>query len=571
MNRTESLFSCRYIFLIVLLLALIGQLCGQYVEIGYAEGLASGLPIRPFAQYSYTQQLFEAGEIGFQGSIIKLSFHYQVSSSNFYQGNKNWRIFLGHSSSDALEDWVDAEDLTEVFSGDLALDWFLGGLPGSSWLQIPLQIPFEYDGTSNLLLAIDENSVGSSSSSDGFYSWPTGQNRALRFISNSLNPDPFAPPQDPRNLQELNHLRLYFEEAVQIEAPKHLYGYYTGQKARLFWREPLHNQPLHYRINRDGIEVGTSVLPTYDDYGAEPGYIYHYTVQAFYGSLGYSVPSNAYYLGIEDDAAPCLLFESFEDCPSFSQQTADFINLDRDEAGTWGFSEIDFPGEGSAMGWLVFAPEECIPPLQIGSYISGAKFLVSLCNTLPPNDDWLISPKLRPGQNGKLSFYAGRLSPEYGAERMRVLYSFGSSDPEDFIPLHPEPYIAVQSEWEEYSFDLSLFEGLDIRLAINGVSLDAYALCIDHLQISGFGAELGLEDELAPLIHPYPNPSRGAFRLKSEEYFKLSLYNLKGQKLYQSGLKREFDSAALNLKAGLYLLKVESGGQTHYFKQIVLP
>lgn len=557
--------------LFLLFLTLFSPLFAQHIEVGYAGILDTGLPIEPQARFSYSQQIIYPAEIGFQGTITKISFHYRFVSQTFFDSNRDWRIFLAHTDQDVLTDWINAAELDLVFDAQLQQEWFLGGLSGEGWLQIPLNLPFDYDGARNLIIAVDQNTNLLGHSSDDFYAWNCVGNRARKFISLSENPDPYAPPESGSFLQAVNHLRLTFSGGTQSQAPRHLYGYATGQSNRLFWTPPPDAQPLRYIINRDGQNLATTTDSHFEDHMVAPQTDYLYSVQAELSAGTISPPSSPYLITTPAAGISSILFESFENRPAFSTELGSFINLDLDASPNWAFPDTDFPGEGEALGWMVFSPERCTPPLEMPSYVSGAQFLISMACMQPPNNDWLISPSFFPGEQAKLVFLAGRLSNAYGSERIRVLISTTGAQPSDFFPLHAASYLIVENAWQEFEFDLSAFAEQDVRFAINCCSLDAHALYIDHIQVFGSGGYLGISDSTPAFARPYPNPARHGFTFKDSDLFDISIYNLRGQKIHGEKRVREFDGGKLDLSPGIYLLKVESQDRAHTFRQVILP
>lgn len=553
------------------ILAGFSALFAQHIEIGYADIINTGLPIEPMARYSYSQQILYPGDIAYNGQITKISFHYQISSQNFLEANKDWRIFIGHCTQNIITDWIDVSAMSQVFNGSLQEEWFLGGMTGNGWLQIPLDNSFFYNGNSNLLIAVSEHNSSIGNNSDDFLSWPVTNNRARKYVSMSDNPDPYNPPSTGSAVNALNHLRLHFSDDVSTRIPQALYGYAQGESNKLFWKAPSGDAPQYYTINRNGQNIGSSTDCDFEDLEVLPDTNYLYSVQAFYTHEGLSPASPPYLIHTPEKGISCILFESFEDYSPFCIDLDPYLNLDLDGAANWGFADIDFPHEGEALGWMVFSPEDCTPPLAMPSYVSGEQFLMSLSSTQPPNNDWLISPVFSFKDQGKLSFFAGRLSNAYGAERIRVLISNTGSSPQDFVPLHSASYLLVENSWQEFEFDISPYSNQEIRFALNCCSLDALALYVDHIQIFGKSKEVSIEDETLAPLRPYPNPARDYFTMEHKDYFELGIYNLRGQRIYKErGIKR-FDSRSLKLSPGIYFLKVTSQEQSQVFRQVIVP
>ncbi|MDY0152777.1 MAG: hypothetical protein RBS43_10930, partial [Candidatus Cloacimonas sp.] len=179
---------------LLLVVALLLPLFAETIAIGNGNVLNQGLPIEPIARYSYSQQLFLASEIGLSGLIDSLSFKYSETSNLFFEGIKEWKIWLGHSSRMVMGSWMPLDSLYLVYNGMLSPSYFDGGLPGNGWLHIPLQQSFYYNGNANLVLAVDENTYEYGSSSDDFICTNVSQQRAIQFQSQTTNPNPAEPP-----------------------------------------------------------------------------------------------------------------------------------------------------------------------------------------------------------------------------------------------------------------------------------------------------------------------------------------------------------------------------------------
>ncbi len=116
-----------------------------------------------------------------------------------------------------------------------------------------------------------------------------------------------------------------------------------------------------------------------------------------------------------------------------------------------------------------------------GEAHSGKKVLGALSSMDMPNDDWLISPRLN-GAAQTVEFYAKSMTVDGVApERMRVLYSTGSTEPEEFVVLHTSEYIELPDAWTCYRYVLP--EGARY-FAINCVSNDSFVLMVDDLRFN---------------------------------------------------------------------------------------
>lgn len=134
----------------------------SYVQIGTGSSESSNLPIHPFYNYGYSQQIYMSYE--FDGSHTIYSISYYCTSSIEFE--KPVKIYMGHISAEEFTgqyDWIPASQLTLVYDGMLEVTNM------NDWLLIPLDTPFEYNGTDNLVIAVDDNSGAYYSDNSTFF------------------------------------------------------------------------------------------------------------------------------------------------------------------------------------------------------------------------------------------------------------------------------------------------------------------------------------------------------------------------------------------------------------------
>jgi|GEM_PF-2598854 len=159
-------------------------------QIGSGTSTSSRYPIYSCYGYNYSQQIYYQTEIGFSGLIEKVRFYYNsggTTTSNW----DDWVIYMGHTSKTSFtssSDWVPFSDLTQVFDGQISN----AGAAGT-WIEITLDVPFSYNGTDNLVIAVDENSPSWSCTAT-WLAYSPGQNRSILYYSDGTNPDPVSPP-----------------------------------------------------------------------------------------------------------------------------------------------------------------------------------------------------------------------------------------------------------------------------------------------------------------------------------------------------------------------------------------
>ena len=165
--------------------AIFSKPAGGDLTIGSGTSTNAYLPTYAWYKQSFSQQIYTSSEVGGAGTITKVAFKVSNSKST----TRTIEIYMSHttkSSFSSNSDWVSQSTSYRVFSGSVNFE-------ASGWTTITLDTPFEYNGTSNLLLSVDDNTgsyVSSSSNSPQFYVYSTGGYTALYAYDDSNNFNP---------------------------------------------------------------------------------------------------------------------------------------------------------------------------------------------------------------------------------------------------------------------------------------------------------------------------------------------------------------------------------------------
>jgi gingipain K len=181
---------------------------GQGLELGQDEGNHEYLPCYSFYEYALSQQIYTAEEIGSACTITSVSFFNKANTER----TRRFDLYLKHTDKSAFSsktDWITMSASDKVFSGTVTMG-------AVAWTTIVLDTPFEYDGTSNLVLVFDDNTNGYDPSpymSCSVYS--TEESQALYAYSAATDYNPLAPPTQAEwnsaVLNVKNHLILGIE------------------------------------------------------------------------------------------------------------------------------------------------------------------------------------------------------------------------------------------------------------------------------------------------------------------------------------------------------------------------
>ena len=169
--------------MMTLLLAFVGVARADVVEIGTGgTDLNSYLPSYSFYNYSLTQQLYTAAEIGTAGTINSIAFY-----NGGTEKTRTYTMYLVNTDKSTFSsstDWITVTAADEVFTGSVTM-------AANTWTTFLLDTPFAYDGVSNLALIMDDN-TGSYSSGMQCRVF-NATNMAIRVYSDGTNYNPMAP------------------------------------------------------------------------------------------------------------------------------------------------------------------------------------------------------------------------------------------------------------------------------------------------------------------------------------------------------------------------------------------
>ena len=138
-------------------------------------------PVNFIWSYTQNQMILTAEEIGTDGMITSVAYK-RASEGSGSPTTRNFDIYMMHTSQDsydAVSDWIPVSAANLVFSGEYTFQTV-----GTDWQTIVLDTPFEYNGTDNLCICIDDN-TGSTHARQYWATHTTSTNRGMRCWGNS--------------------------------------------------------------------------------------------------------------------------------------------------------------------------------------------------------------------------------------------------------------------------------------------------------------------------------------------------------------------------------------------------
>ena len=346
-----------------------------------------------------------------------------------------------------------------------------------------------------------------------------------------------------------------------------------------------------YKVYRDGTLISTIVDPAITVYSDMdlPNATYNYNVTATY-TTGESVPATTQAV-VNVQLAPVLFGTDFESYDNFATAFAPWTMVDVDQSPTYGITNVEFPGSAGAMAYIIFNPSATTPPITTLTPHSGAKMAASFAATTPPNNDWMVTPRITLGTGSALKFYAKSHTATYGLERFRVgVSTLASIIPQGFQYITGGDYVEAPTAWTEYVYDLSAYDNQTVYLGIRCVSNDAFVFYVDDFTVHSNGGSVDNDDPTTPVIQNalvgnYPNPFNPettiSYSVKSSTPVNISIYNLKGQlvktlvnEVKDSGnhsvVWNGTDNSGRATSSGVYYYKMQAGKFSSTKKMILM-
>ena len=175
------------------------------VEIGTGTSSVYGLPVNMYYSYSLTQQIYTAEEIGRAGTIKSIAFDYTYSEAFSMPDIQVYMKHVDKSEFANTIDMIDLSDATFVYEGTFAAE-------GAGWTTLTLDHPFEYDGTSNLMVCFYDPTNGYLESYYKFHYTNTTGYTSLTYYS-----DNYKPNLDNLNAYSGNKARYQYHANIRLD------------------------------------------------------------------------------------------------------------------------------------------------------------------------------------------------------------------------------------------------------------------------------------------------------------------------------------------------------------------
>ncbi|MDY0152260.1 MAG: hypothetical protein RBS43_08325, partial [Candidatus Cloacimonas sp.] len=235
------------------------------------------LPLDMYYRNSLFEVVIPASELGFMGHINQLDFY-----NNFVTNLPNMptRIWLGETAlSDLSAGWIPSPQLSQVFDGNVDYP------SGINTINIPLQVPYNYQGGNLVMLVQRPMDSVYYSYVDMFYCQTVGTNRSRRLWSDSITYDPANPSNEGTLSGQYPKTTFHLFGDYIVSPPQNLAADYSlgDDWLNLAWDMPLNGSPVSYNVYRNGVFLQNVTETGFEDTSLAHGSSYSYYVTAAYG------------------------------------------------------------------------------------------------------------------------------------------------------------------------------------------------------------------------------------------------------------------------------------------------
>ncbi|SFU76175.1 Por secretion system C-terminal sorting domain-containing protein [Pustulibacterium marinum] len=405
------------------------------VSIGNESNVSQPIPFEPYYGYSYTQSIYLASQINTPaGDITALQWYY--NGSDALTNSQELVIYMANTDKNNYSDgndWISSENLTQVYSGGITVN-------GSGWVTITLDTAFEYNGTDNLVIAVEENMPGYDTNNN-FYSSSVNNNQSIFYYNDSENPDPNTPPQG----STITYIPNIIIEGISptCPAPTNLgVSEITVNSATLTWQEneDAGNYTVAYGYPGFSLEEGSTTTATGTIFELEnlsSGTDYEYYVRADCSTDDLSTWSGPFPFVTQCDAVDSF-YQDLENATPYDIPNC--WNTITDGASLYSYVQT--------VNYGAYSGNNSILMYNATSDVTANMMLVSpIVSSLTSGTHWL-------------TFNA------QSSSEMEVLQIGTLSDPNDASTFNILYTQALTATYQLYTFDLTTYEGTDEYLAI---------------------------------------------------------------------------------------------------------
>jgi len=527
----------------LLLLLLTTTLSFSQISIGDGDAgsSTSSPPISPYYGTSYSQSIYLASEINASGDVTSIEYALNAGS-DFSSADDNVDVWIGHTAKtafDSTSDWVDVTTLSHVLvDGTVTV--------ANDVLTITFSSPFTYNGTDNLVVAIDANEAGYGGNSDYVLSTNGSGDLTLDQRSDSTNSDPTSPAAGTL-LQNRGNITFNGITQACPSISALAIDDITATTATISWTEGGTESTWEYVVeayDANATEPTTGGASTTSNpltvTGLTENTSYDFYVRASCGEGDFSAWSKISF------RSPCA--------------TSDVAFL-HDFDAVVGGSVVDAAcwttlngGDPNGWGLVQDASGNVFWQLEYG---------------FSPHNDYLISPPISvvDGVTDAFNFKGWNTDQSY-PELIDVLVSDLSDNLLGTLATDLNlPDLDANDVATIFTYDLSAYEGQDIKIWFHSKTDFAWYANIDEFTLDAFST-LGSANNILEGFTLYPTIVKEELNFRSQNNVEaITVFNLLGQKVFSGAPNTNNSSINLSkLRPGVYVVKVSAEGKTGSYK-----
>ena len=460
----------------------------QAIEIGTDYSTHNYLPSYNYYNYSMTEQIYTADEIGMAGTISSIAFYNEGAAKT-----RKYDFYLKATTKTSFSsktDWVTVAASDKVFSGEVTM-------AANTWTFITFSTPFEYDGMSNIVLVADDNTGEYTSSPHMACSvFNANGTQSIYIYSDGTNYNPLSPTTSQSSnyatLTVKNHIMMGITASgaytINVSANPTEGGtvsgggtFEEGESCTLTATANTGYNFTNWTLN--GSVVSTDATYTFNvtasgTYVANFAVIPQYTItitpdDVEHGTVAFGSKDGEDELvyDFEDGTYQgwTLLKGNTGDSPNNWMHVTEYV---RPSYATSSY------GHDSSDGWMLSE-----------SYISTSS---SGGGSAVTPDNYLVSPQVRLG--GSISFWVTDGNDEYGEEHFALLVSTnGNTSISDFTQIQEWTLLSkapsgtrtfIDNTWYEYTVDLSAYSGMGYLAIRHFNCYDMWLIGLDDITIT---------------------------------------------------------------------------------------
>ena len=227
-----------------------GCLSGGDVNVGTNNNLMEYGPTYSCYEYAYSQSIYPALAIGGANTFTGISWYVEDPLAT----TRSFTVYMGTTSQSSYSsetNLVPASSLTQVATGSV-------NCSTTGWKHLDFTTPFVYDGTGNLVIAVDDN-TGSYECTVGWRGTPSSGTNTVVWYQDGTNVSPSSPTSadyyDMESYYPTIILTGYCDSSATCVSPNLFVTSTDTSSAELLWAPGFDETSwiVQYRVNGDTI------------------------------------------------------------------------------------------------------------------------------------------------------------------------------------------------------------------------------------------------------------------------------------------------------------------------------